>query len=331
MPKINSSKIIEGDVITKSGLTETIDELERIDFEIDQDNIREEGLDRRSFENNCWTGTYGNMVNGRKSNTLWRSDVWRRPYFDAANLNNSTRTNYPEMRLDWDSETDSHLVVRCSFFVYSNDTTYKFWRSHDFWDFGLVVVPPTASSYSTSDMTTGPNADDDIARVWPYQRVQLNYPFSNGRSDGYLSRSESTIWPKNDSATKDKYTESFQDEAERVFGDSQAGKQVSSWGHNSFQRFYPRGAWNQYAVNRASNMNQSITLIEHCTSINEAQDGNTFQGAHRFKGSGRVVIYPAYRTYLDDFSGPGADEMSSPGSPYLKIDGITMSYTVYKR
>ena len=331
MPKINASKIIEGDVITKSGLTETIDEVERIDFVIDQDNIREEGLDRRSFENECWAGSYANMVNGSTSNGLRRSDVWKRPYFEAANLTNSTQTNYPEMRLDWDSETDSHLVVRCSFFVYSNETGYKFWRNHDFWDFGLVVVPPSAPSYTTSDMITGPCADDDIARVWPYQRVQLNYPFSKGRGDGYLSRSESAIFPKNDDATKDKYPSYFWHQVEKLFDDSQAGKQVLEWGGNSFDLFYPRGAWNQYAVNRSSNLNQSITLIEHCTSIKEAQDGNTFQGAHRFKGSGRVVIYPVFRSYLGDYTGYGATSMDNPGSPYLKMDGITMSYTVYKR
>ena len=55
MPKINTTPFKEGDVIRKSDITSVADEIEAIDLAIDEENLREEGLDRRVFAENPWT------------------------------------------------------------------------------------------------------------------------------------------------------------------------------------------------------------------------------------------------------------------------------------
>ena len=50
MPIVTPTDFVEGEAITKSSILATNTAIEEIDFDIDGDNIREEGLDRRAFK-----------------------------------------------------------------------------------------------------------------------------------------------------------------------------------------------------------------------------------------------------------------------------------------
>ena len=150
MPKITPETAEEGDVITKESITSTTTEFERIDFDIDADNIREEGLDRRSFESQLFTTNPFKSVKANGAfgddTLLERTKTWKRVEFRPEQMSNSDLSRYPQISIPWDPEKDTHCMIRCSMQITSRrDFSGLGIREGDFWDFGLVIVHPGGS------------------------------------------------------------------------------------------------------------------------------------------------------------------------------------------
>ena len=54
-----SEDLLEGNTLTKKSLTDTYDGIDLV--VVDGENIREEGLDRRNFDPDCWYANAGNV------------------------------------------------------------------------------------------------------------------------------------------------------------------------------------------------------------------------------------------------------------------------------
>lgn len=185
---LNLSDLVEGRVIKKSTLSDVYSQLNTsLDGGIGPDNIREEGLDRRSFKNldgehisigqNCYlsssseisaTGTTGN---------------WS--YGPIGGLTGS-HGEYPRVDFEWDPEVHTYAVLRCSFFVSQQRNSQRFTGEsagggiafgHDGWDFGLRVSPNWGDGTLSPSAVGGVNLNE--GSIFPYQRVCLNAAFSS--------------------------------------------------------------------------------------------------------------------------------------------------------
>jgi hypothetical protein len=298
MPKVKPKDFKEGEVITKSDILETRTAIEDIDLDIDQENIREEGLDRRLFSRDQVNKSYPVRVfSTKQSQRLPRTTTFRKPRFDTGTLENSLNPVFPELSIQWDTEKDTHAIVRCSMFVETRGDSHTH-MNDDAWEFGLQIVKPGQGIPSEgADLGLFPYFIE-TQHVWPYQRVCLTGAFSGKRHDGFI---------KNTSATLVR-TEGFSD----FF----TGSDYPWLFSGSVRDDYPRGAWNQYAMNRSSSWNASITLIAHITS-NMTELENS---CHHVDETGEIRVIPVYRCLI-----PG----EHTGRPRIK--NIELSYQTFRR
>ena len=176
MPKINTTIFKEGDVIRKSDITSVADEIEAIDFDLDEDNLREEGLDRRVFDNHPWAPSSHSPVEIRDRVRLPRSFEWR--LVDAADhMKNSFSSVHPEMQVPWNAERDSDVIIRCSFFIDSSGSDLdpsSVRHKLDNWEFGLHVTHPDQTSDASLILLAGYT---EAGGIWPYARIGLSKAF----------------------------------------------------------------------------------------------------------------------------------------------------------
>ena len=197
MPKVTVPALVEGDVLDKDQLLKLKTAMAEVDTKVDQENIRQEGLDRRVFKPNLHARNVGlgepyyNNVYVNQHNLLPRSQRWTRMKC-ADGLFNSAHPLYPEMWIPWNPETDTHCIIRASFFVNTKSTPKKPFNLNDAWDFGLMIKPPEDTSVD------GPSPFPETAKtmfksvgtfeggsVWPYQRMCLSYAFTRGARHGF--------------------------------------------------------------------------------------------------------------------------------------------------
>ena len=172
MPKINTTSFKEGDVIRKSDITSVANEIEAIDFELDEDNLREEGLDRRVFHNNTWTSTPHPPVEIRDRIIVPMNTDWTLLHADGHMINSFSGVN-PTIHIPWDTETDSDVIIRCSFFIDSSggDLDASLTKAaNDGREFGLHVTHPGQSP--DAELALHP-AGVGNGGIWPYTRIGL--------------------------------------------------------------------------------------------------------------------------------------------------------------
>lgn len=332
MPKIPTPSFVEGDIINKDDILDLKSGLKDINQHIDSENIREEGLDRRifkpgsivpQFENN--QRVYSSATQSIVMNTSWKLVG----YDDPDDLKgNKASSNVPRIHLDWNPERDTHCIIRFSAYVDSRHSDQRVLQTNNFWDIGLVIVPPgldapDAAFLRTIHQPTSGLGDVHVG-VYPYQRIGLTYAFSGGFNQGYLTRGESDDYVSDDPMLDDQEYRILSDD------DGDAIEQLYRYQENT----YPRGAWNQYAFDRAGNMNGSIALVAHATSqlstyTNDASaPERTGEGGQLFwTKEGTAKIYVVYR------SGLGAPSSSGTFStaPYINIHSLNLQAQIIRR
>tara|TARA_R110001592_G_scaffold327580_1_gene608787 strand:- start:1123 stop:2019 length:897 start_codon:yes stop_codon:yes gene_type:complete len=298
MPKVQPKDFKEGDVINRSEILETHTAIEEVDLDIDQENIREEGLDRRLFKAGQITDTFPTrLFSNNQSTRLSRTSTFKRPIWRSGRLVNSLHSNHPELSFQWDTEKDTHAIIRCSMFVdtIGDDHTDL---NDDAWEFGLQIVKPGESYIDGANL--GMSEYGTIPMVWPYQRVCLSGAFSGKRHHGFFS---------------DPKSENIKLFGSINFFDESEHPEYSHISSGENESIYPRGAWNQYAMNRSSSWNASVTLIAHVTS----NMSNLELGTHHVDQSGEIRIVPVYRCL----------RLLGDGRPVIK--GIDISYQKFRR
>ena len=185
MPKINTTSFKEGDVIRKSDITSIADEIEAIDLELDEDNIREEGLDRRVFHNNTWTSTPHSPVEIRNRVLLHRTTAGNWSLIEASGqMENSFDGVHPTIHIPWDTETDSDVIIRCSFFIETQGgdlDNFGADMDNDYLEFGLHVTHPNQSPDAELNLLP---VDVGSGGIWPYTRMNLCKAFQRDAKIG---------------------------------------------------------------------------------------------------------------------------------------------------
>ena len=299
MPKISPSAPEEGQVITKDSITGTTSEFERIDFDVDADNIREEGLDRRNFATSVYTTNPFEPVRAQGSagsdTLLERNKTWKRVEFREDQLFNSELSRYPQISIPWNPELDTHCVIRCSMQVTSRrDFTGLGIRDSDFWDFGLVIVPPGQSMPSlgsTDSFMAGHGA-------WPYQRVQLAAAFNESCNKGHLNDNESFGYYPIGSAKIPENLANPELRKAAVEINPKLETTVAA-SESDFDDDYARGEWFQHGYNRYGNWTQSFTLIAQATSLLKRGSKNQINTSNWIE-SGTAKVFVVYRCNLLD-------------------------------
>ena len=164
MPKINTTIFKEGDVIRKSDITSVADEIEAIDTAIDEDNLREEGLDRRVFDTHPWTSFSNTPVVLGDPELLPRVDNW------------SVFGPVGTIEIPWNILNDSDVIIRCSFFIESqggNLGAIGALVENDDWEFGLHVTHPDEGAAGWELLPR----DTYGGGIWPYARISLSKAF----------------------------------------------------------------------------------------------------------------------------------------------------------
>lgn len=186
MPKINTTPFKEGDVIRKSDITSVADEFETIDTILDEENLREEGLDRRVFDGNPWTQISSPPVEIKGKAALSQmpsSTNWSLVRAEGFIEGGVSDVN-PTIIIPWNTLNDSDVIIRCSFFIESagsnlDDADVRV--GNDDWEFGLHVTHPDQSPDAGLVLLAGNTLSGGI---WPYARIGLCKAFQRDSKKG---------------------------------------------------------------------------------------------------------------------------------------------------
>lgn len=175
--KVEVQSIKEGDTLRREDINNTIDSWQEASERVTGLNIREEGLDRRSFSStSSWseaTGTKGRSWTGNFAPMmLWYPDKWRPLSFHRDSLTDGPRFNdgvfinvggspgeisiidgnAAVIEWQWDPDVDSYCILRASFFVRwdvgnlgftgrdsEGNSVFDEYRSEQFLKFGICA------------------------------------------------------------------------------------------------------------------------------------------------------------------------------------------------
>ncbi len=331
MPKINSPEFVEGDTLSKEQITDLKADInENLVGQIDGDNLREEGLDRRAFDHGTVVPNF-DTVNQRiyadRRTKPFYSRHWTKLYYGTPNaepgtLKGNTVSNNAEMHVRWDPETDSDAIIRLSLLFDTRFTDFRPRHIDYFWDFGLMFVPPDVSE---PDFPRTGNSLFAVSgqqpAVSPFQRLQLNNAFSNFHKFGYYKKS---------------FTGEFSG-----FGSSGAGgydgtsaqrKLIDSDHKNIFgyhELTYPRGAYYQYTYERAANMNSSFSMVAHATS--RASDIGQATNKYYWTKKGVYKIFVMYRSAVSDIADVSPDSGNQTGPSFGDVPNMNLSCQIIRR
>lgn len=308
MPKINVPGFSEGSLISKDNLLDVKNEIEKIDYDIDGQNIREEGLDRRVFDEKTYTGNVGNTVratNGR-CDASHLTGTWQQPKFnlDISSMGGSAHSIHPVMVFPWNPEYDEHVVIRVSMSINSSelgkpDLNPRPVLRDEMWDFGMLIYQ--TDGHSTPSVPPVGYNNHVNPGVFPYQRVVLSPAFSDLAHIGVLSADESMDYIV------------FAEEVRTIDGPF---KTFFETGEDMF----PYGQWNQYGYNRRARMDQAITLVAAGSS-----SGSGPTGTRQFITLGErqnVVVAVYFRS-----RSPSNESFTHE----CRIRNLNMSHQIYRR
>ncbi|MBV12454.1 MAG: hypothetical protein CMN21_24950 [Rubinisphaera sp.] len=316
MPKITPSVVPnEGDIITKDSIKSTTTAVENIDAKIDEENIREEGLDWRNFKDGVCVDTDSSrsgMVFSNKDLVLTRSANWKFPDYPSGAVSGGVASNRAQFDFDWDPQTDTSIIIRCSLFVNSRHTASKNSKPlerFDAWDFGLLVIPPVAPgdlfTVPSEALRTVGTMSDTGPSVWPYQRMYLQTAFTDARRHGSASFKEYVIF--------------------KALGETKLNTMQNKGLFANFgEEFYSRGQWDQYGYDRSSNMNQSFTMVTHANSDRSAYLTGS-NPARLFAHAGPGRVYLVYRCNAN------IDPTGLLAAGTVEIERFTLSAQIIRR
>ena len=151
---------------------------------IDQDNIREEGLDRRSFkiqevthvpnQPRAWSTT--NFEKG--SIGRWFPN-WGTAATEGISFTSESDAygglSYPWTNFEWDPQVDTYAVIRMSFMAHRDVHSPRDYRTlhHDYTDFGLMVAP----KIDGLEVAIDDPFFSHLGGIYPFQRVGLQDAF----------------------------------------------------------------------------------------------------------------------------------------------------------
>tara|TARA_R100001086_G_scaffold139409_1_gene73135 strand:+ start:229 stop:1404 length:1176 start_codon:yes stop_codon:yes gene_type:complete len=320
MPKINPygspTDFMEGEKITKKSFTDLADNIAGADGAIDENNIRQEGLDGRNFA----SGVYIHDVPGYQKRTKNPGPITCSNFdgsisADFKKVATSTffgeaSTSRARLRFNWQPEINTHAIIRCSGVISTKpETTSGGSRVNGFYvpdrytiDVGLLIrgkKPDGDDPGDTSD-NFSLRFDRDMVEgsyfthspsVWPYQRVCLNDAYASLAQAGV--RKNVTDWRgyKLDPLGKIEPPESASD---GVLG----GIIMPEQGHAT-----------EWLYDRKSYMYYNFNLMAHLSS--EHNSGTSFLLNDSWRSSSGVAADPletreyivdlVYRTNMDQF------------------------------
>ena len=193
MPKINPygnpKDFVEGEVITKKSFLDFASSIENVETSIDQENVRQEGLDARNFIPGAHTSTQGTYQQriGESGVDIGipveQEGTWNRVLTDTGSPLKVDFTFTPEQ--------DTHVILRCSGVISSRN---RFFVPNDnfFIDVGLVIYPQSEPIPDGVGLGLQFKGDPEERCVWPYQRISLTEAYSTYAQYGY--RKNVTDW-----------------------------------------------------------------------------------------------------------------------------------------
>mgnify|MGYP003109487893 CR=1 FL=1 len=193
MSKINPygspKDFVEGEVITKKSFLDFASSIEGIDQSIDQENVRQEGLDARNFISGAHTSTQGTYQN-RIGESGLDITIAMEPEGTWNVLRNEDGSPW-KVDFNFTPENDTDAIVRCSGVISSRN---KFFvpDSALYVDVGLLIYPQYESVPDGLGTTLEFKPDPLERCVWPYQRISLTQAYSSYAQYGY--RKNVTDW-----------------------------------------------------------------------------------------------------------------------------------------
>ena len=227
MPKVDpySKPLVftEGEVVTKESFTGLADNIAGADGAIDENNIRQEGLDGRNF----YSGNIVENIDPYQIRTKSASMIsvpnngvgsgWKKvPQTSALRGTSGTAKRNVDLRFTFKPEFNTHAIIRCSGAIstrpnYVDTGSEELSLVSGFYipenyviDIGLLIrgVKETDLTSDSTRFDIDFNRDDpeasyhsgssDRAKVWPYQRICLNPAYTHLAQEGY--RKNVTDW-----------------------------------------------------------------------------------------------------------------------------------------
>jgi hypothetical protein len=201
---VTTAGIQEGETISKEDINATKDSWEKADNSISEFNIREEGLDRRSFDtNDTWSDVLNSQsrcyLSGVRKNVPVPGHGWQRMRFGSSSLSVSggVDSNYPTIQFDWDPQIHTYVIIRASFWFHfdvglvgsakrddsGDDDNFELLRdNHDF-KFGILVTEPGQTLSSATESTRLPTTIN--GQIYCPTQVGLNKTWSSDSTGTY--------------------------------------------------------------------------------------------------------------------------------------------------
>ena len=327
MSKIDSPDFVEGDTLSKEQITDLKTDINKnLVGQLDGVNLREEGLDRRVFDHGTVVPNF-DSVNQRiyaDARTRpfysreWRKLNYNTTHAEPGTLKGNTVSNFAEMHVHWDPETDSDAIIRLSLLFDTRFTDFRPRHKDYFWDFGLMFVPPDVvePAFPVTGNSLFAVSGQEPA-VSPYQRLQLNNAFSDFHKFGYY---------------KKLFTEEFSGFGPEYDGTSNHRKLIDSDHPNIFgyhELTYPRGAYYQYTYERAANMNSSFSMVAHATS--KASDIGQATNKYYWTKKGVYKIFVMYRSAVSDIADVSPPSGDQTGPSFGDVPNMNLSCQIIRR
>ena len=196
--------IQEGETISKEDINATKDSWEKADNSISEFNIREEGLDRRSFDtNDTWSDVLNSQsrcyLSGVRKHVQVPGHGWKPMKFGSTSLpvSGGVNSDYPTIQFDWDPQVHTYVIIRVSFWFHfdvglvgsaqrddaGDDDTFEILRdNHDF-KFGILVTSPDEELSDATEATRLPTTIN--GQIYCPTVVGLNRTWSSDSTGSY--------------------------------------------------------------------------------------------------------------------------------------------------
>jgi len=161
---VDITDIREGDVLKKEDLNDTKDSWEGVENEVGEDNIREEGLDRRAFASNAtWSDSldsssrcyYSGLTTSGVPGDSWDGMDFGTSGSDDIVMGGMNEV-WPEIAFDWDPQVHTYVIIRASFWFtidiglmgatqrdnHEDEDTFDSDRDNQDFRFGIYISPP---------------------------------------------------------------------------------------------------------------------------------------------------------------------------------------------
>ena len=220
MPKINPygspTDFMEGEKITKESFTDLADNIKGADGTIDENNIRQEGLDGRNFGSGIYIHSLSNYQKRTKNpgpiscSNFDGSISANFKKVQTATYFGDRSSSHARLSFNWQPEINTHAIIRCSGVISTKPENISGGVVNGFYvpdrytiDVGLLIRGKKSDGDDPADTrdTFKLGFDRNMVegsyftgspKVWPYQRVCLNDAYARHAQVGI--RKNVTDW-----------------------------------------------------------------------------------------------------------------------------------------